>query len=81
MPHAQNILAQLREAEEDDDLPDDLQERSGDRADELQEEIEDDEETNPSRCERCGAWESPLFDHRGRSLCGICLKKARSEER
>lgn len=40
-----------------------------------------DEETNPSRCESCGSWERPLFDHRGRSLCGICLKTARGEER
>lgn len=39
--HAQGVLAQLRQAEDDDDISDELRERIADRADELEDEIEE----------------------------------------
>jgi len=41
MTHAQGILEQLRMAEQDDDLPEDIRDSCAERADELETELED----------------------------------------
>lgn len=40
--HAQGILAQLRDNAADEDMPDDLRERSAERADEIEAELDGD---------------------------------------
>lgn len=42
--HAKNVAAQLRAAERDEGLPEDLRERAGERADELEGQVGEDDD-------------------------------------